>query len=286
MDEACGETLCEANLHSSYEFLLFRFGVKGFGIPGVAISEQRTVVHGMVHGGRQVAGPATENKTEDGTEGVENHAGSKLPAKHMAYAWLVSAWDRAVSFILQQTMCSLSTGPLPRHIAFIMDGNRRWSRAHNMRVQEGHLKGFEALKRVLDLCLSLQRIEVVTVYAFAIDNFKRDPDEVHALMELARTRLLELYEHSDFVARHSICIRVVGHREYLPPSVQETARRVEEATQHNTGYVVYASLYMRLTPDPLSISACHMHHRPKSVMPHSKPLKIHSSSHQHHSRRT
>jgi len=260
--------------------------VKGFGIPGVAISEQRTVVHGMVHGGRQVAGPATENKTEDGSEGVENHAGSKLPAKHMAYAWLVSAWDRAVSFILQQTMCSLSTGPLPRHIAFIMDGNRRWSRAHNMRVQEGHLRGFEALKRVLDLCLSLQRIEVVTVYAFAIDNFKRDPDEVHALMELARTRLLELYEQSDFVARHSICIRVVGHREYLPPSVQETARRVEEATQHNTGYVVYASLYMRLTPDPLSISACHMHHRPKSVMPHSKPLKIHSSSRQHHFRRT
>ena len=119
-----------------------------------------------------------------------------------------------------------------------MDGNRRWSRSHGMPVQEGHAKGFETLKRILELCLSLQRIEVVTVYAFAIDNFKRKASEVDALMELARTRLIELYQQSEFVARHSIRIRIAGHREYLPPSVQETARRAEENTCHNIGPIL------------------------------------------------
>ena len=132
-------------------------------------------------------------------------------------------WNWIVDAVLRHALYSLSTGPLPRHIAFIMDGNRRWSRSHGMPVQEGHAKGFETLKRILELCLSLQRIEVVTVYAFAIDNFKRKASEVDALMELARTRLIELYQESEFVARHSIRIRIAGHREYLPPSVQETA---------------------------------------------------------------
>lgn len=147
-------------------------------------------------------------------------------------------WNWIVDAVLRHALYSLSTGPLPRHIAFIMDGNRRWSRSHGMPVQEGHAKGFETLKRILELCLSLQRIEVVTVYAFAIDNFKRKASEVDALMELARTRLIELYQESEFVARHSIRIRIAGHREYLPPSVQETARRAEEETCHNTGPIL------------------------------------------------
>lgn len=87
-------------------------------------------------------------------------------------------WNWIVDAVLRHTLYSLSTGPLPRHIAFIMDGNRRWSRSHGMPVQEGHAKGFETLKRILELCLSLQRIEVVTVYAFAIDNFKRKASEL------------------------------------------------------------------------------------------------------------
>ncbi|WFD18029.1 ditrans,polycis-polyprenyl diphosphate synthase [(2E,6E)-farnesydiphosphate specific] [Malassezia caprae] len=128
-------------------------------------------------------------------------------------------------------------------MAFIMDGNRRWSRMTGIQVHQGHYMGFEALKRVLDLCLSLRRIDMVTVYAFALDNFRRDPAEVDALMELARTRLLELSRHkcvlstnaSDLVRKFSVRIRVVGRRALLPPAVQETARSVEEATKDHTG---------------------------------------------------
>ncbi|WFD25550.1 ditrans,polycis-polyprenyl diphosphate synthase [(2E,6E)-farnesydiphosphate specific] [Malassezia nana] len=150
---------------------------------------------------------------------------------HLSKAWWYGCLDGLFRFALQ----SLSLGPLPRHIAFIMDGNRRWSRLSGVKIRDGHYMGFEALKRVLELCLSLRRIDMVTVYAFALDNFRRDPEEVAALMELARTRLLELTNHSDLIRKFSVRVRVVGRRALLPPGVQETARRVEEATKDHTG---------------------------------------------------
>lgn len=116
---------------------------------------------------------------------------SLSPIPHLSKAW----WYRCLDGLFRFALQSLSLGPLPRHIAFIMDGNRRWSRLSGVQVRDGHYMGFEALKRVLELCLSLRRIDMVTVYAFALDNFRRDPAEVAALMELARTRLLELTSH-------------------------------------------------------------------------------------------
>jgi Putative undecaprenyl diphosphate synthase len=89
----------------------------------------------------------------------------------------------------------LALGPVPEHIAFIMDGNRRFANASSMSIREGHMSGFQALKRILEACLKLQGVKCVTVYAFAIDNFKRDPGEVEALMHLAKTRLLEMSGH-------------------------------------------------------------------------------------------
>ena len=141
--------------------------------------------------------------------------------------------------LMQKVMVrALSMGPLPRHIAFIMDGNRRWSRANGMRVFEGHKMGFQALRRVLELCMSLEGIYMVTVYAFAIDNFKRSQEEVDALMELAKSRLLELYDHGEVVSRYSVRVRVVGQRHLLPSGVQDAVKRLEEATKHNTGAVL------------------------------------------------
>lgn len=89
----------------------------------------------------------------------------------------------------------LSLGPVPKHIAFVMDGNRRWARERKASVSDGHRTGFGALKRVLDLCLGLKGLECVTVYAFAIDNFKRDQGEVKALMEIAKAGVMELIGH-------------------------------------------------------------------------------------------
>jgi ditrans,polycis-polyprenyl diphosphate synthase len=87
----------------------------------------------------------------------------------------------------------LKLGPVPQHIAFIMDGNRRSARERALPVRVGHEEGFDALKRVLSFLLKLQ-VSHVTVYAFSIENFNRDPVEVDSLMEMARSRLVEICE--------------------------------------------------------------------------------------------
>lgn len=167
--------------------------------------------------------------------------GGEVAAKSSGSGLLHSAWstfatlrDMMMNMAQSAVVRALSVGPMPEHIAFIMDGNRRWSREHGSHVQHGHQMGFQALKRVLELCMSLERVHTVTVYAFAIDNFKRDPSEVAALMDLARSRLLELIGHGEVVSRHSIRIRVVGHRSLLPRDVQAAVERIEEATKYNT----------------------------------------------------
>jgi ditrans,polycis-polyprenyl diphosphate synthase len=101
----------------------------------------------------------------------------------------------------------VSLGPIPQHVAFVMDGNRRYARGKGRKVWDGHTEGFESLKRVshgsyrgvaddqiLEICLKL-KVRAVTVYAFSIDNFKRTEEEVDALMGLAKVKLSELARH-------------------------------------------------------------------------------------------
>ncbi|TKY58230.1 Dehydrodolichyl diphosphate synthase 6 [Spatholobus suberectus] len=79
----------------------------------------------------------------------------------------------------------LSLGPVPNHIAFIMDGNRRYAKKRNMEEESGtgdHKAGFTALISILRYCYELG-VKFVTVYAFSIDNFRRKPEEVQSLME-------------------------------------------------------------------------------------------------------
>lgn len=134
----------------------------------------------------------------------------------------------------QLLLRTLSLGPIPRHIAFVMDGNRRWARTSHHTIQQGHLTGFATLKSVLEVCLNLRGLDTVTVYAFAIDNFKRSESEVDALMEIAKTRLIELAGHGELIARYSVRVRVIGRKELLPDDVREAVERVESMTSAHT----------------------------------------------------
>ena len=82
----------------------------------------------------------------------------------------------------------LSFGPMPAHIAFIMDGNRRYSKKHNSKEDSGHNAGFSSLMSTLQYCYGLG-LKYVTVYAFSVDNFKRKPDEVRSLMNLLKEKI-------------------------------------------------------------------------------------------------
>lgn len=88
----------------------------------------------------------------------------------------------------------LRTGVVPKHVAIIMDGNRRFAKKmHYGKAFQGHVLGFEKLKETLQWCLDLGVTEV-TVYAFSIENFKRSKEEVDGLMELTKQKIAYLLE--------------------------------------------------------------------------------------------
>ncbi|XP_072317307.1 dehydrodolichyl diphosphate synthase complex subunit DHDDS [Eucyclogobius newberryi] len=126
----------------------------------------------------------------------------------------------------------LKAGPMPKHVAFIMDGNRRFARKKNMERQEGHTQGFNKLAETLRWCKHLD-IQEVTVYAFSIENFKRTKDEVDGLMELARQKFLKLLEEMDNLKKHDVCIRVLGDLNMLPLDLQQIIAKAVVATKHH-----------------------------------------------------
>ncbi|KAJ4488769.1 putative undecaprenyl diphosphate synthase-domain-containing protein [Lentinula edodes] len=126
----------------------------------------------------------------------------------------------------------LAAGPIPGHVGFVMDGNRRYARGKGKLVQEGHGDGYLALRRVLEICLRLN-INCVSVYAFAIDNFKRPQEEVAALMQLAESKLMELCSHGDLLQEYGVKLNVIGRRSLFPESVQIAVRKAEKLTEGN-----------------------------------------------------
>ncbi|WAR06858.1 DHDDS-like protein [Mya arenaria] len=115
----------------------------------------------------------------------------------------------------------LKCGPIPNHVAFIMDGNRRFAKKNSMESAEGHLKGFDKLAETLEWCLHLG-IKEVTVYAFSIENFKRSRDEVDCLMELARQK-----------AKLNVCFSYTS-REEICTAMRELAEGVEQGLIRET----------------------------------------------------
>lgn len=111
-----------------------------------------------------------------------------------------------------------------------MDGNRRWAKAHGLPAFEGHRRGYEKLKEVGEWCVD-RGVNVLTVYAFSIENWNRATDEVSYLMDLFYRALHT--EIDDFM-RRNIRVRVMGRREGLPEKVRRATDDAEERTKNNT----------------------------------------------------
>lgn len=123
------------------------------------------------------------------------------------------------------------TWDIPRHIGIIMDGNRRFARTlHLGDIAEGHARGADKLEEVLNWCEDLG-VEVITVWIFSLDNFKRDPQEVSGLMALFEKKFLELVSHPR-IHENQIRVRSLGQTEELPQSVRNAIREAEQATAH------------------------------------------------------
>ncbi|KAI9686484.1 MAG: cis-prenyltransferase [Bathelium mastoideum] len=138
--------------------------------------------------------------------------------------WLLSS--PPVEWAIQQTrellLGALRQGPIPQHIAFVMDGNRRFARQHHIETVEGHNMGFEALARILEVCYK-SGVKVVTIYAFSIENFQRSQYEVDHLMEIAKIKLAQMAQHGDLMERAilNVCFPYTS-RDEITTAVRET----------------------------------------------------------------
>lgn len=145
--------------------------------------------------------------------------------------------DKELSLIERLCANVLKAGPMPKHVAFIMDGNRRYAKKCHVERQEGHSQGFEKLAETLRWCLNLGICEV-TVYAFSIENFKRSEEEVAGLMELARQKFARLLEEKDKLQKHGVRIRVIGDLTLLPVDIQKLiAQAVLETRTYSTCFL-------------------------------------------------
>ncbi|KAJ5086580.1 hypothetical protein NUU61_007887 [Penicillium alfredii] len=127
---------------------------------------------------------------------------------------------------------ALRQGPIPQHVAFVMDGNRRFARSHGIETVEGHNLGFEALARILEVCYK-SGVKVVTIYAFSIENFKRSKFEVDALMEMAKVKLSQMAQHGDLLDRYGAKVRVLGRLDLLKPDVLAAVNKAVDLTSRN-----------------------------------------------------
>ena len=129
---------------------------------------------------------------------------------------------------------------IPRHIAIIMDGNGRWAQERGHPRIFGHRNGAAAVRRVVEECGRLG-VEVLTLYSFSLENWKRPPEEVEALMALC---LAYLGAERDGLVEEGIRFRVIGRREGLPAPVVRAIEEVTEATRHGrTGTLCLAINY-------------------------------------------
>lgn len=122
-------------------------------------------------------------------------------------------------------------GEIPKHIAIIMDGNRRWAKSHGLTAKLGHKEGAENLKKITRHANKLG-IEYLTVYAFSTENWKRSEEEVGALMILFKNYLDDLVSAVD---TENIRVRIFGHIESLPENLQNSIKKAIEKTKNNTG---------------------------------------------------
>lgn len=118
-----------------------------------------------------------------------------------------------------------------KHIAIIMDGNRRWAKERNLPSMIGHKKGVEALKATMRAFDDFG-IKYLTVYAFSTENWNRKPEEVNFLMDLlAQTLKNELKEMND----NNVVISFIGDTTKLSDKLQKILANAVETTKNNTG---------------------------------------------------
>ena len=120
---------------------------------------------------------------------------------------------------------------LPKHIALIMDGNRRWAKERNLDIKQGHYAGAENLEKIAQYANKIG-IKYMTVYAFSTENWKRSENEVKALMMILKNYIEKLLERT---SANNIKINILGDISRLEIGLQNSINKIIDKTKNNTG---------------------------------------------------
>ncbi|KAM7479509.1 hypothetical protein LguiA_027722 [Lonicera macranthoides] len=150
---------------------------------------------------------------------------------------LSSLFENVSIFARKCIFSVLSAGPIPNHIAFIMDGNRRFAKNRNLPKGLGHHFGFLTLMSMLRYCHELG-VKNVTAYSLSIDNFKRRHEEVKSLMDVLHDKISSMMEEGSTMNQYKVRVRVIGNLKLLSEKARQVARRVMEATKNNSNVVL------------------------------------------------
>lgn len=120
---------------------------------------------------------------------------------------------------------------MPRHIAIIMDGNRRWAKEKGKTASYGHKEGAKTLEKIVRYANKIG-LEYITVYAFSTENWKRAEEEVKALMMLLQNYLDEYAKRAD---TENIRVKILGDISALSSGMQKSIQNCMERTKDNTG---------------------------------------------------
>lgn len=131
-------------------------------------------------------------------------------------------------------MADDTTPQVPRHVGYIVDGNRRWAKHHGLPTYEGHLAGYNALKEVALETLA-SGVEYMSAYIFSTENWKRSADEVKRLMSLT---LKILTSDIPLFNEHNVRLRVIGSKEGVDAKIIKAIENAEVQTAQNTGGVL------------------------------------------------
>jgi undecaprenyl diphosphate synthase len=119
---------------------------------------------------------------------------------------------------------------IPRHLAIIIDGNRRWAKKRRLPGFEGHKKGFDKVSEIGDYCLE-KGVKILTLYCFSTENWKRSKAEVGYLMRLLAKAFSR--EQVKKLNDGGVKMQALGQKERLPKFLQKKIERAEELTKNN-----------------------------------------------------
>jgi len=124
--------------------------------------------------------------------------------------------------------------PVPRHVAIIMDGNRRWARARGLPEMEGHAAGVEAIRPIVRHAVA-RGVEVLSLYAFSRENWARSPDEVSGLFALLEDAIRR---ETDALLAEGVEVRLLGRMDELPAQTRQSIGQALAKTAGGTRLVL------------------------------------------------